>query len=108
MLDSIYYFKNPKEFNAFIHSIANKSITVFEALGTYREISWLPSKFRQMTVQELSSDDKLIGEIDTALRHATKNKCAQFESSWTVGERQRGNYRKYCLGISYRQRSSQG
>ena len=87
MLDSIYYFKNPREFNAFIHSIANKSITVSEALGTYREISWLPSKFRRMTVQELSSDDKLIGEIDTALRHATKNKCAKFESSWTVGER---------------------
>ena len=56
-------------------------------MGTYREISWLPSKFRLMTVQELSSDDKLIGEIDTALRHATKNKCAKFESSWKVGER---------------------
>src|SRR6266540_795447 len=87
MLDSIYYFKNPKEFNTFIQSIADKSIPVLEALGTYREIKWLPSKFRHMTVLELSRDDKLIIEIDKALRYATKYKCAKFESPWMVEQR---------------------
>lgn len=87
MLDSIYYFKNPKQLNAFVHSIADKSIRVSEALGTYREVRWLPTKFRQMTVQELSDDARLIEEVDKALRHATKNMCPKFELPWTVEER---------------------
>ena len=87
MLDSVYYFKNPKEFKAFIHSIANKSISITEGLATYREIKWLPAEFRQMTVQELSGDDKLILELNKALRHATKDKCAKFELPWTVEDR---------------------
>jgi hypothetical protein len=87
MLDSIYYFKNPKQLIAFIHSIADKTVSVEEALGPYKEVRWLPAKFRQMTVQELSDEARLIEEVDKALRHATKNKCPKFELPWTVEER---------------------
>lgn len=85
---SIYSFKDRMEFKQFIHSIADQSMQVSEALDAYREHKWLPKKFRSMTIQQLSDDSKLIVELDDELRHATHNTCAaKFPLEWNKEER---------------------
>src|SRR5439155_26281652 len=67
MQDSIYYHK-PGHFREFIRVITDKSISVSEALATFREVKCLPNKFKQMTVHELSKSPVLIQELYETLR----------------------------------------
>jgi len=65
--DSIYYFK-PGEFKNYFQGIDDKSMLVSDALATFRELKYLPNKFKQMTVQHVVDDPSLIGEIYEGLR----------------------------------------
>ncbi|MFZ0511424.1 MAG: hypothetical protein WAM14_07455 [Candidatus Nitrosopolaris sp.] len=60
--DSIYYFKRG-EFKNYIQGIADKSLSVSDAFATFRELKYLPNKFKQMTVRQVADDPRLIGEI---------------------------------------------
>jgi len=66
MRDSIYHHK-PGNMGGLIRRFPDKSMTVPEAFSTYREIRVLPSKFRNMTVQTLADDPKLIEEFCKSL-----------------------------------------
>ena len=66
-LDSIYYFR-PGQFRDYIRRIIDKSITVSDALGTFREIKCLPGKFKQMTIQKIADNSQSIQELYNTLR----------------------------------------
>jgi hypothetical protein len=67
MSDSIWYYK-PGQFREFIKTIHDKSVTVSDALTQFREVKCLPTRFKQMTVKELSSNTEEIQAMYTALR----------------------------------------
>ncbi len=50
---SLWWYK-PGEFRQLINVISDKSILVSESLANFREVSQLPRKFKQMTIQEVS------------------------------------------------------
>jgi hypothetical protein len=61
------------EFRDYINSIAIKSITIQEALNTFREVQCLPKKYlviegKPLTVQDIAYKNKQITELFTALR----------------------------------------
>jgi hypothetical protein len=60
--DSIYYFKRG-EFKNYFQGICDKSMWVSDALATFRELRYLPNKFKQMMVQQVADDPSLIDEI---------------------------------------------
>jgi hypothetical protein len=64
--DSIYYFKRG-EFKNYFQGIDDKSMLVPDALTTFRELKYLPNKFKQMTVQQVA-DDPSFDEIYEGLR----------------------------------------
>jgi hypothetical protein len=66
MADSVYYYKSG-EFKQYIRTITDKSLLVSDALAGFREITCLPKRLGEMTVQEVSDDPKLIEEIYHAL-----------------------------------------
>lgn len=66
--DSIYHYKQG-EFKNFIHRIDDRSLRVSEALGEFREIKCLTNNFKQMTIQELADDPRLIVDLTSALRN---------------------------------------
>jgi hypothetical protein len=65
--DSIYYFKRG-EFKNYFQGIYDKSMLISDALATFREVRYLPNKFKQMTVQQVADDPSLIGEIYEGLK----------------------------------------
>jgi hypothetical protein len=65
--DSIYYFTR-SEFKNYIQAIHPKSISVSDALVTFRELKCLPNKFKKMTVQQVADDSKLIQELFEGLK----------------------------------------
>jgi hypothetical protein len=65
--DSIYYFK-PGLFRDFIRSIADKTVTVSDALYTFREVKCLPDTFRKMTIEEISSTPQSIQDLYNTLK----------------------------------------
>lgn len=67
MYTSIHW-QSLKEFKTYIKRIADQSIPVSDALEMYRELRVMPKKFRQMTVQDLSDNPKLIEELSNALK----------------------------------------
>jgi hypothetical protein len=66
--DSIYYYK-PGEFKQFILRIDDKTLTVLEALSTFRETKSLANGFRTLTIQRLVDKPSLIPELRLALRN---------------------------------------
>jgi hypothetical protein len=68
MKDSIWYYK-PGQFKEYIKTIADKTMTVSDALGTFREFKCLPMRFKKMTVQELASRTEEIQALYMALRN---------------------------------------
>ena len=56
------------DFREFISNLADKSARVSEALGTWREITSLSKDFKQMTIQEIVKDPKLMLELFEKLR----------------------------------------
>ena len=52
----------------YIRRIINKSITVSDAIATFREIKCLPGRFKQMTIQELADNPKVIQELYKVLK----------------------------------------
>jgi len=65
--DSIYYFKRG-EFKNYFQGIYDKSMWVSDALATFRELRYLPNKFKQMMVQQVVDSPSLIGEIYEGLK----------------------------------------
>ena len=59
---SLWWYK-PGEFKQFINVISDKSILVPESLANFREVNQMPRKFKQMTVQEVSTSPDLIIEL---------------------------------------------
>ena len=66
--DSIYYFKRG-DFKGFFKVVTNKSLSVEQALSTFRELKCLPNKFKQMTVLDVSTSPPLMTELYDALRN---------------------------------------
>ena len=87
MQDSIYYHK-PRHFREFIRVIADKSISVSEALVTFREVKCLPNKFKQMTVHELSKSPVLIQELYETLRKRMQPE-SRYKLPYNKAERQK-------------------
>jgi hypothetical protein len=65
--DSIYYFKRG-EFKNYFQGIYDKSMLVSGALATFREVRYLPNKFKQMMVQQVAGYPSFIGEIYEGLK----------------------------------------
>jgi len=60
--DSVYYYK-PGGFKQYFRTITDQSIRVSDALAGFREIKCLPKLLGELTVQQVSDDPKLIGDI---------------------------------------------
>jgi hypothetical protein len=67
MKNSIHYYR-PADFKQYVRTIVDTSITVSDALDSFRELKYLPRKFKEMTVKELSDSPKLMQELYDALR----------------------------------------
>ncbi len=67
MTDSIYYYKRG-EFKHYFRTITDQSIRVLDALAGFREIKCLSKRLRELPVQQVSDDPKLIAELYQALR----------------------------------------
>lgn len=68
MNDSIWYYKLG-QFREYIKTIADKTMTVSDALGTFRELKCIPARLKQMTIQELASNVEEIQALYKALRN---------------------------------------
>ena len=68
--DSVYYYK-PSQFKDFIQRISDKYklLLVSDVLQGFREISSLASKFKQITIEELSRNPELIEGVYYGLRN---------------------------------------
>ena len=68
--DSVYYYK-PSQFKDFIQRISDryKLLLVSDVLQGFREISSLASKFKQITIEELSCNPELIEGVYYGLRN---------------------------------------
>ena len=71
-LDSVWR-SNFSEFRDYINGITDKSITIQEALDTFREVKCLPNKYlvsegTKKTVQDIAYKNNRIAELFTALR----------------------------------------
>jgi hypothetical protein len=64
--DSIYHRK-PGAVRDYVKRLVNKSVTIPEAFSTYREITVCPNKFRNMRVQQLADDPKLLQKFVNSL-----------------------------------------
>jgi hypothetical protein len=71
MNDSIWYYK-PGQFKEYIKTIADKTMKVSDALGTFRELKCLSARLKQKTVQELVSNTEEIQVLYKALRNGMK------------------------------------
>ena len=67
--DSIRYYKGIGEFKHYIQRIDDRNQTVAEALSTFREIKCLNNAFKQMTVQNLMDEPRLIIDLAEAFRN---------------------------------------
>ena len=67
--DSIRYFKGIGEFKHLIQRIDDRTQTVSEALSTFRETKCLNNTFKQMMVQKLIDEPRLIIDLAEALRN---------------------------------------
>ena len=67
--DSIRYFKGIGEFKHLIQRIDDRTQTVAEALSTFRETKCLSNTFKQMRVQNLIDEPRLIIDLAEALRN---------------------------------------
>jgi hypothetical protein len=71
MNDSIWYYK-PGQFKEYIKTIADKTMSVSDALRTFRELKCLSARLKQKTVQELASNTEEIQVLYKALRNGMK------------------------------------
>ena len=79
LTDSIWLYTE-NGFREFINTISDKSVTVTDALSTFREIRVLPKRFRNMTMQGLcNTPSNLIGEIYDALSKMQAEKTFRLE-----------------------------
>jgi hypothetical protein len=87
--DSAWHISQ-RNFRAFINAIPDKSITVADAIPTYRELRVLPKEFKNMTVQELTADDpELINKVHKLLRDETKMQYpSKFKLPYKKSERE--------------------
>lgn len=85
--DSIYYFK-PIQFKEFIQTIADITITISNALQTFRELPCLSKDFRKMTVQKVAASPQLIQELYHGLR-AGMAPVTKFKLPYRKAERER-------------------
>lgn len=86
--DSIYYFKGVGEFKRFVQSIDDRTLTMSEALSTFRETKKLNYEFKSKTVQELIDEPNLILELNNALRKGMQPE-SRFKLPFKIGERER-------------------
>jgi hypothetical protein len=85
--DSVYYYK-PGGFKQFFRTITDKSLLVSDALAGFREIKCLPERLKDITVEQVSDDPKLIAEIYRALRDDTKPE-SKYKLPYDKEERQK-------------------
>lgn len=83
MSDSIWYHK-PGEFRQLIHGF-DKSITVTEALGEFREFRTVSKEFKPMTIQEIV-DNNLIEDLANSLLAGMKAE-SKFQLQYSKQER---------------------
>jgi hypothetical protein len=67
-MTSIYNYKGLVDFRQFVRNIVDKSIAVSDALAGFREISFLPKRLGQLTVEQATIRIELIEEIYHALK----------------------------------------
>ncbi len=65
--DSIYH-KKAGEFRQFIQRVSDKSVTVTDVIGDWREFKNLDKAFKDMTIQQLADNPNLIIELFHTLR----------------------------------------
>ena len=85
--DSIRYFKGIGEFKHLIQRIDDRTQTVAEALSTFRETKCLSNTFKQMTVQQLMDEPRLIRDLAEALRNGMEPQ-SQFKLPYKKAERE--------------------
>jgi hypothetical protein len=85
--DSVYYYK-PGGFKQYFRTITDKSLLVSVALARFREIKCLPKRLRELTVQQVSDDAKLIEEIYQALIDGMQPE-SKYKLPYDKGERQK-------------------
>ena len=97
--DSIRYFKGIGEFKHLIQRIDDRNQTVAEALSTFRETKCLNNTFKQMTVQKLVDEPRLIIDLAEALRNGMEPQ-SQLKLPYKKTEREQELIED--LGMNYR------
>ena len=67
-MTSIYSYKGVADFRQFIRNLVDKSLPVSDALAGFMEISILPKRLGQLTVEQVTTKTELIEEIYEALK----------------------------------------
>ena len=67
-MTSIYSYKGLADFRQFIRNLVNKLLAVSDALAGFREVSILPKRLGQLTVEQVTTKTELIEEIYEALK----------------------------------------
>lgn len=67
-MTSVYSYKGLADFRQFMRNLVNKSLAVSDALAGFREISILPKRLGQLTVEQVTTKTEPIEEIYEALK----------------------------------------
>lgn len=67
-MTTIYNYKGLADFRQFVRNITEKSRTMFDVLAGFREVTILPKRLGQLTVEEVTTTTDLIEEIYKELK----------------------------------------
>jgi hypothetical protein len=67
-MTSVWSYRDLADFRQFIRNLVNRSMSMSHALAEFREVSMLPKRLGQLTVEEVSTKTELIEQIYRALK----------------------------------------
>jgi hypothetical protein len=67
-MTSVWSYRDLTDFRQFIRNLVNRSMSMSHALAGFREVSMLPKRLGQLTVEEVTTKTELIEQIYRALK----------------------------------------
>lgn len=67
-MTSVWSYRDLADFRQFIRNLVNRSMSISHALAGFREVSMLPKRLGQLTVEEVTTKTELIEQIYRALK----------------------------------------
>ena len=67
-MTSVWSYRDLADFRQFIRNLADRSMSMSHVLAGFREVSILPKRLGQLTVEEVTTKTELIEQIYRALK----------------------------------------